>query len=138
MYFECNKSKLDRERILRVKFYDAYCCIYVHTMTDTSQLATVYDPFARAWAYNTYMCMCEKQLSDAIFVGKHKRLNRSDADWSVRHCFAKIWFWPNAKIQSIISLEMRDREGAAIITASKMIFKNNFSTSVEVSFASMQ
>lgn len=52
---------------------------------------------------------------------------------------AKTLIWPNAKVQSIIPLSRgRTRDRAAIITASKMIFKNNFSSSVEVSFISVQ
>lgn len=52
---------------------------------------------------------------------------------------AQTLIWTNAKVQSIIPLSQgRTRDRAAIITATKIIFKNNFSTSVEVSFISVQ
>lgn len=95
----------------------------------------VHDPLIRMCGLG--VCVSEwKTAVRRIFERELKRLNRTDADWSVRRAHRKNF--DLAKCQSPINNSSLGRDRAAIRTATKMIFKNNFSTSVEVSFISVQ
>lgn len=133
VYFECMG---DRERILWMRFYDA--TVKLCSDDDRWENYGLHRFGYCTWSAH-WRVWVKKQLSDAI-------LKENSKDWiglmlieAYVGRIAKTLIWPNAKVQSIIPLSRgRTRDRAAIITASKMIFKNNFSSSVEVSFISVQ